>query len=196
MHLENITTKMIVISGKAQSGKDTVANMLMETMENEGFRVEILHYADLLKYLCKELYGWDGKKDEFGRALLQHVGTDIVRAKNVDVWANFIRDIVLIFGEKCKWDYVIVPDCRFPNEIEVPKASGIDVFHLHIVRDGFENDLTNEQQVHESEMAIDGYYYDYLLRNNSDLDELKKIVYVLMVRILIWTEYLMRAVGD
>ena len=196
MHLENITTKMIVISGKAQSGKDTVANMLMETMENEGFRVEILHYADLLKYLCKELYGWDGKKDEFGRALLQHVGTDIVRAKNVDFWANFIRDIVLIFGEKCKWDYVIVPDCRFPNEIEVPKASGIDVFHLHIVRDGFENDLTNEQQVHESEMAIDGYYYDYLLRNNSDLDELKKIVYVLMVRILIWTEYLMRAVGD
>ena len=185
--MEKVNTKMIAISGKAQSGKDTVANMLKEIMEEEGYKVQIIHYADLLKYLCKELYKWDGAKDEVGRSLLQHVGTDIVRAKNEDFWANFVRDIVLIFGEEFKWDYVIVPDCRFQNEIDVPLSSGIKVFHLHIVREGFETKLTSEQQMHESETAMDYCGYDYIFKNNGvDLEELKTKVHLLLVRILLW----------
>ena len=71
--------KVICISAKAQHGKDTVANFMKECLEAKEKRVLVTHYADLVKYGCKTFFNWDGQKDEKGRALLQYVGTDIVR---------------------------------------------------------------------------------------------------------------------
>lgn len=68
--------KIVCISGKAQHGKDTTAKLLEEILEAQGNRVLIAHYGDLVKYVCKTFFGWDGKKDEKGRTLLQRVGTD------------------------------------------------------------------------------------------------------------------------
>ena len=56
--------KVILISGKAQNGKDTVANILREVLHENGERVLVTHYADLLKYICRNYFEWDGKKDE------------------------------------------------------------------------------------------------------------------------------------
>ena len=73
--------KIICISGKAQHGKDTTATILSAALEDRGNKVLTFHYADLLKYLCRQYFNWNGEKDEAGRTLLQHVGTDVVRAK-------------------------------------------------------------------------------------------------------------------
>ena len=62
--------KVILISGKAQHGKDTSALILEEIYEAENKRVLITHYADLLKYICKQYFNWDGKKDEKTALLL------------------------------------------------------------------------------------------------------------------------------
>lgn len=56
--------KIVCISGKAQHGKDTTAKLLEEILEAQGNRVLIAHYGDLVKYVCKTFFGWDGKKDE------------------------------------------------------------------------------------------------------------------------------------
>ena len=64
-------TRVITISGKARSGKDTTALLLKEALEKKGYRVLITHYADLLKFVCKEYFGWNGEKDEEGRTLIQ-----------------------------------------------------------------------------------------------------------------------------
>ena len=71
--------KVITISGKAQNGKDTTARLLKDVLEDDGNTVLIAHYADLLKYICKQFFGWDGNKDEQGRHTLQYVGTDVIR---------------------------------------------------------------------------------------------------------------------
>ena len=81
-------TKFICISGKAGSGKDTAAEYLQQEIEMDGYNVLIYHYADILKFVLQRLFGWDGVKDEYGRSLLQYVGTEKVRKKN-DVRPHF-----------------------------------------------------------------------------------------------------------
>lgn len=168
------TMKVICISGKAQNGKDTTAGFLKEALENKGNRVLVAHFGDLLKYICKTFFGWDGQKDEAGRTLLQYVGTDKIRKEVPDFWVDFIVSILKIFNDE--WDFVLIPDCRFPNEYEVFKKCGFDVQLWRIVRNNFESPLTEEQQRHISETALDDYNYDVTVYNCSTLAELKHSV--------------------
>ena len=109
--------KIICISGKAQHGKDTTADLLKGILEQQGNTVVVYHYADLLKFICKSYFNWNGQKDEYGRTLLQHVGTDVVRSKDPDYWVDFAIKFFNLFEHD--WNYVLIPDCRFPNEIEL-----------------------------------------------------------------------------
>lgn len=162
---------VILISGHAQNGKDTAAGMIKEQLEENGSRVLITHYGDLVKYICKSLFGWDGKKDTKGRSLLQHVGTDIVRKKDPDFWVRYIVQVLNVFNEE--WDYVVIPDCRFPNEVEMIKQN-FDTTHIRIVRSNFETPLTVEQQNHESETALNNYPADEVIENDGSVADLRR----------------------
>lgn len=166
--------KVILISGKARHGKDTIAGFIKSTLEANGNSVLVAHYGDLVKYVCKTFFGWDGEKDEKGRTLLQKVGTDAIRAKCPDYWVSFISDIMGFFpGE---WDYTLIPDCRFPNEVEYIKSAGFDAVHLRVVREGFVSPLTPEQQAHPSETALDDVQADHYITNNGSLKDLQTAV--------------------
>ena len=165
--------KIICISGKAQHGKDFTASIISSLLKSKGKKVLITHYADLLKHICQSMFDWDGKKDEKGRHLLQYVGTDIVRKQNPNFWVEYMLKILELF--KNEWDYVIIPDCRFPNEIDTLKASNFDVKTLKVIRCGFDNGLSKEAQNHPSENALADYKYDYELYNNGDEDYIKEI---------------------
>ncbi len=166
--------KIVCISGKAQNGKDTTAQMLKEELEANGKRVLITHYGDLLKYICKTFFGWDGKKDEKGRSLLQYVGTEKVRAVSPDYWVNFIASILSIFHDE--WDYVLIPDCRFPNEYEIFQSYDMDAILLRVERPNFVSPLTEEQQQHLSETALDDYDFKAVIYNYGTLDDLRSNV--------------------
>lgn len=177
-----LTIKIIVISGKAQHGKDTTAIYLKEQLEDNGERVLITHYGDLVKYVCKTFFGWDGEKDEAGRRILQYVGTDVIRAEFPDYWVNFISEILKLFPNE--WDYVLIPDCRFPNEVEKLIADGHDVFHIRVVRPYFQSPLTAEQQNHPSETALDDCVADYVIHSDGELCDLRERVNTLLTRLL------------
>ena len=162
-------TKFICISGKARHGKDTTATALSFELNKKGYSAIIVHYADLLKYICKNYFGWNGEKDAHGRTLLQQVGTDCIRAHDPNYWVDFVGNIAKMFPDK--WDYIIVPDTRFPNEINRIKELGFDVCHIRVLRPEFDNELSNEQKAHISETALDNITPDYLLLNTS-IDEL------------------------
>lgn len=166
--------KVITISGHAQHGKDTVAKMLDEKLTNDGHTVLVTHFADLLKYICKTFFGWNGKKDENGREILQYVGTNVIRERNPDYWVSFISDILSYFSDK--WEYVIIPDTRFPNEIDRLREKGLDVIHMRVNRDGFINNLTPEQRAHPSETALNDVNPDYFVVNNGSIDELRLVI--------------------
>lgn len=157
--------KIITISAKAGGGKDFCANLIKQKLESKGDKVLITHYADLLKYICKTFFGWDGKKNMEGRTLLQYVGTDVIRQKNPNYWINFLIGIFNLFPDE--WDYVVIPDTRFPNENDLMKEY-FDVITIRVTRPNFDNGLTKEQKNHESEIALDDYEFDYRIINNSD----------------------------
>ena len=166
--------KVIAISGHAQNGKDTLAGMLKEEYELRRKRVLVTHYADLVKYVCRAFFDWDGQKDEKGRHLLQYVGTDVVRSQNPDYWVNFIIDMLKFFDGL--WDYVIIPDTRFPNELSRLKEEGLDVLHLKVVRPNFISPLTPEQQKHPSETSLDNVWGDITVRNTSLQDMKREVI--------------------
>ena len=108
-------SKIITISGSAQHGKDTCATYMREYLMSKNKNVMIIHFADVLKFVAKQWYGWDGVKDEHGRTLLQYLGTDVFRKNRPDCWATIVKELILGMGNTV--DFVIEPDCRFPNEI-------------------------------------------------------------------------------
>lgn len=174
--------KVIPLSGKAGHGKDTFAGLLKDNLEARGKKVLVTHYGDLIKYICKMFFNWNGLKDEAGRTLLQRVGTEGIRSKAADYWVDFICDMLKFFeGE---WDYVLIPDARFPNEIDRLRESGFDVQHIRITRPGFTT-LTEEQQKHRSEAALDNYSDDRIeVVNNGTLqalmDKAKEITEIIL----------------
>lgn len=162
--------KVICISGKAQHGKDTTAKMLKATLEADGYNVLIVHYADLLKHICKSFFGWDGEKNLEGRELLQYVGTDVIRGQRPDYWVDFITDVLTLFPDE--WDYVLIPDCRFPNELRRIKDAGFELIHMRVLRYPFTSPLTPEQQNHISETALDNFIPDFYMENTGTLQDL------------------------
>ena len=169
--------KVLCISAKAQHGKDTAAKLIKEHLESIGQKVLITHYADLVKFVCTNYFGWDGKKDEKGRTLLQHIGTDKIGAKNPAYWVNFVLSILKIFEDE--WDYVLIPDCRYPIEVEKMKEN-FDTAVIRIERPVFDNGLSDAQKKHPSEVSMDNYSFDEIIYNNGDFEGLKnKLVYFL-----------------
>lgn len=161
--------KVICISGKAGHGKDTAALFLKEQLDLGENCVLIAHYGDLVKYVCKTFFNWDGQKNEAGREMLQTIGTDIIRSEDPDYWVRFIADMLGFFEQA--YDYVLIPDTRFRNEIEYLIESGFDVTHMRIIRDNYVSDMPEEQQNHISETALDDCIPDIYVHNSGYLAE-------------------------
>jgi hypothetical protein len=171
--------QIFLISGYAQSGKDSTANLLKHFLiELASKKVLILHYADYLKFIATEYMGWDGQKDIPGRTLLQTLGTDKVRVEMRQplFWVEKVCDIIKILYND--FDYFIVPDCRYKNEIHYPLALFPDrITTIRIEREFYNNNLTTEQKNHISETELSNYPHDYYIYSISGLDNLKIAVY-------------------
>ena len=166
--------KVIAISGKAQHGKTTVANYLKSYLEAFDYRVLVINYADLLKFICKTYFGWNGEKDEYGRSLLQYVGTEIIRAQYPTFFVDTVGIILSLFQNE--WDYVIIADVRFPNEIsQLTDTFEFDCKHLRVIRPNYESSLDEHQKCHISETALDLIEPDTYLYNSGTLEDLAVI---------------------
>ena len=166
--------KIINISGKAQHGKDTAALILKDKLELKNKKILIAHFADLVKYISKQFFNWNGIKDEKGRTILQRIGTDVVRTRKPNYWVDFIKGFLEMFQDE--WDYVIIPDCRFRNEIEVFKQDGWSNVTVRVIRENFVSNLATEQLNHPSETALDDFKFDYYIFNSGDMNYLEKEV--------------------
>ena len=160
---------IITLSGKARHGKDTAAEMLQTKLTEEGKRVLNIRYADYLKFIVATYLGGSYERTPENRTLWQHFGTETVRARDEHFWVDTVVRLVKVLSDR--FDYVLIPDVRFPNEITRWTEEGFLVRTLHVTRTGFENDLTAAQRAHASETALDGFSFDRYLRAGS-LEEL------------------------
>lgn len=163
-------------------GKDSFGEALKRQLETKGKKVFNTHYADFLKFYCARYKNWDGQKNFYGRQLLQETGS-VARNNYEDAWVDIV--ISLLRGFKSEYDYAIIPDTRYPNEIEHVKAvnSSLRLYNqefaeeihtIRVSRPGFENDLTPEQKQHPSETALDDYEFDYYYANVGDLKKMEE----------------------
>lgn len=177
---------IITVSAKAQHGKDSFADAFSKIASEKHHRVLVIHYADILKYVCKQYFNWDGNKDERGRTILQRVGTELARNNNPDIWVNCVVEIVK--GLKTEYDFVVIPDTRFPNEIECWEKTDFFTFSVRLNRkneDGtdFDNGLTLEQKYHPSEISLDNYGFNYVIENKN-LDDIQMAAQTILEDIL------------
>ena len=166
--------KIIMISGKARSGKDTLADFLIQALEEAQKKPCKVQVSQYIKYYAMKYFGWDGEEETKPRDLLIHLGTDIIRNK---IDPNFhinrlVQDIEVL---SYFYDTFIVSDVRFPVEIEKVKEKYNDVITVKIERDSEE--LPDSQKANITETALDDFNdYDIVIDNNGTLEDLKNKV--------------------
>ena len=163
--------QIFLISGLAESGKDSVAKFMSDKLDGKTI---IVHNADYLKYIAQQYMGWDGNKDDSGRTLLQWLGTDKIRLsmQRPLYWIERSCDIIEILSSK--FDYFIIPDTRFKNEIYYPKARFPEfVTSIRIIRLDYKNKLSEKQRMHISEIDLMGFHHDHHIRSKSGLQHLE-----------------------
>lgn len=166
---------IITISGKAGHGKDSFALSLKSDLEKYGKKVFIIHYADYLKFLVKTVHNWNGEKDEKGRSLLQETG-GLMRKIDPLFFIKRLEEIV--FLAKDDYDYVLIPDARFPNELNyfetIYRTYNVLVKRLYIPEDKVVA-LTSVQKKDVSETSVDNssFHFTYVF-SGEDLEDVYK----------------------
>lgn len=216
-----MNTKIIGISGRKQSGKNTLANyingdilkkrgMVQDfsisqkgelkiltctedgesnwgifdvTRKDESFVsyaerelwpfVKLYHFADYLKKISidlfdlrpEQVYGTDEDKntptdyDMTSREFLQYLGTNVMRSIKDTIWVDYTIKII----QREKPLVSIIPDVRFPNEVEAIKEAGGIVVRL---------DRNVYNSTHQCESSLDQENFDWndfdvILKNND-----------------------------
>jgi hypothetical protein len=168
---------LIGLTGYAQSGKDTVASILVEkygyTRIAFADKIREFLYGINPMVACSptgylqdlvNLVGWDAAKQEPQvRRLLQDLGVSARELLNEDIWITSALDGV------SKDERVVVTDVRFENEATMIRAMGGQLWRVKRVGFGPVN-----EHVSESELA--GYKVDQIFVNNGTLDDLEVLV--------------------
>ena len=196
--------KIIGVCGLIGGGKGTVADILVG---NHNF--EKLSFADSLKDMVATVFGWqrhllegDTKEsriwreevDEWWSArlaipnltprwVLQYWGTDVCRLNfHQDIWiASVENKLSRAKNSSAKYNNIVIPDTRFPNEINMIRKLGGEVWG---VRRGEDPDWMikliqyGEQpnDIHPSEWSWVRENLDQLINNDGTIQELEQKV--------------------
>ncbi len=180
--------KIIALSGKKRSGKDTVyvetCHLLAEkdTYKDWGTRVGRVGFADPLKHELSTITGYNASfieehKQDF-RTLMQVWGTDFRRKfSGNDYWIEKMDAILKKSAEF--YDIMFVTDLRFKNEADFIKESGGHV--VRVERRGIPtmhpDDDFDISVGHVSEHDMDDYsYFDYVLNNDKSQADLRESI--------------------
>jgi hypothetical protein len=178
---------IIGLTGYAQSGKDTVAKILVE---NYGYtRVA---FADKIRDFLYEMNpmvdnvagepiflkervdrdGWEvAKKNPHIRRTLQNAGVSARKIFGEEFWID--RSLVSILRN----ENTVITDVRFINEADVVKHQAGQVWRIK--RLGV--DAVN---AHVSESQMDGYPVDQIFTNNSSIEDLELMVKTRMMSLI------------
>lgn len=190
----------IAITGKANSGKNTVGKLLNKGLylKNQGiegsysgWHCKCIAFADPIKEMIRTAYPDIPRKWLYGpskfrasiipgafkngvpltvRQLLIDIGNDFGRAYKPDIW---LRNFDKRFGKIVKQNLpiVIVTDCRFRNEFDHLKS--LQFFQVRLRR----NEYTKIDDISEtSQDGIADSEFDAVIENNGTLKELAEKV--------------------
>jgi hypothetical protein len=165
--------KIILIGGKANSGKDSTAEYIDNYYRDKGLDVVNIQIAYYIKMYAKQIAMWDGDNETKPRQLLQDLGTELIR-KQIDEYFFIKRILQDIDVYSRYFDVITISDGRMPEEFEEIKKAYPETISLHIIRPGYVSHLTKNQKAHVTEALVDTIEYDYDIVNDGTLDDLQK----------------------
>ena len=127
----DLDKKIIAVGGNARSGKDTLANNLVDILAELNIKAKKVSFAYALResvddFLLRELgisaFTEDKEEKDIIRPFLVFWGTDVMRCRDQNVWVKNIQKFL-------KPDSVnIISDLRFTNELDwVKEKNGVSV---------------------------------------------------------------------
>ena len=162
---------IILIGGKARSGKSTLASIIGNNLTKKGDKVIHSNYTKYLKQYISDITGNIVTEENKPRELLQKLSSELIKkelGKNSFFIDRQIEDIEIYSYFA---DYIIISDVRFPKEIDLIKDKFPNVISIHVKRENYESDLTKEQQKDITEISLDNYNkFDFIVENNTDID--------------------------
>lgn len=181
---------IILMSGKKNAGKDTVAKEIAKLTKNKY--VGMMHFAEPIKHIIAKTLGitledielmknqgnwehtinleWKRPDGEGGfndvghntdmRTILQRFGTEGMKS----VFGEDVWvDLMIKNVEESDDNVILIPDWRFPNEYYKMYAENID-----IIKGRIESPNQDNTQSHSSENSLDDIDIDYVIYNNGE----------------------------
>lgn len=181
---------LVGLSGKKQSGKSTIARYLGEkhAFFEYGWADPLKQVIgiELMGLTVDQVYGSNKDKETVDtfwgkspRHLLQIIGTECFRKQvDPDFWVKVGIKHFTTFKDR----NIVIPDCRFPNEVEAIKKLGGVV--IRVVRE----DWTVKDE-HESETALDNYNFEHVVTaKTGELESLQLQTELILSNYAIQTE--------
>lgn len=166
-------TKIIIIGGKARSGKDTVSKYIKEIYNNK--KVLNIQYSSYIKEYAKKISNWDGLEETKPRELLQEIGSIVKEKIDNNFFVNKIIDDIKVYS--LFFDVITISDVRYKIEIDIPKKYFNNVTSIHVVRPNYDNGLNITEKNHPTEIDLDDYNnFDYEIINDGSIEKLKNEV--------------------
>jgi archaellum biogenesis ATPase FlaH len=175
MVFKNRNPIIILIAGKARSGKNTVSKILESEFIKEKKEVIISPYTKYLKEYIHNITDWNIEdENNKPRDLLQKLSSELIKGKlgleNIFINRQ-IEDIKIYSYFK---DVIIINDVRFPKEIDTIKNIFTNVVSIQVKRSNYISGLTKEQLQDVTETSLDNYNnFDYIIEND-DIESLKE----------------------
>ena len=160
--------KYFIINGRPRSGKDTFVNFCLEELGAFG---KLISTVDFVKKIATEC-GWDGTKDLKNRKFLSDLKDLLTNWGDVP-YKKTLQEIDMFKFDLDYWDVsdkgVVFIMCREPKEIERFERE-LNAKSVLIRRASVEF----EQQSNHADSEVLNHKYDYIIENNSTVDELKE----------------------
>lgn len=205
-------TKIIGICGLIGSGKGTVADILSQEQSfvkisfadslKDAVAAVFGWQRSLLEGDTDESRAWREEIDVWWakrlgiphltpRWVLQQWGTEVCRDSfHNEIWIasmeRKVRQTILTRAENYSESRIVIPDTRFPNEVDMIKRLGGGVWH---VKRGENPDWFSLYQthsiiptdIHPSEWAWARSEFDQVITNDGSLDDLREMVDKLLI---------------
>lgn len=155
------------LSGKKQTGKNTVATLLQQVTKKWCIEVAFGQFVkNEVAVVCGTTVDNINKNKELFRPILQWWGTEFRRASDNDYWIRKMDELLVQLTKDDRVTVVIVTDVRFQNEYNYLKK--IDGVLIRVARplDIIDN--------HPSEIDLDKEHnWDDIILNTGTIEELK-----------------------
>jgi len=177
--------RVVLCTGLKRSGKDTLANHLVESYGYIRYA-----FADPIKEALKTIFLWDeeyvnGSLKEIvdprwgisPRKALQYTGTELFREKLPEISSGFKKEtgstiwitrFLLWYRQQPENTKIVISDARFPNELKLVKSYIPEAVSIRVERFAQNTDL------HASEAQIQELPVDYILTNRGTLEDFYK----------------------